>query len=61
MSEQNWLISQLKQAKEEVQSWDEWKQSAMLRGAITLSSTDGSATETPKSEPEPASRTPAED
>lgn len=40
MNEQNWLLNQLQHAKEEVQSWEEWKQSAMLKGAMTLSSSD---------------------
>ena len=55
MNEQNWLLNQLQHAKEEVQSWEEWKQSAMLKGAMTLSSSDNLAHKAADNETQPSS------
>jgi hypothetical protein len=37
MSGRNWLDRQLDQARQEVQSWDEWKRDAMRREATSIS------------------------
>lgn len=57
MNEQNWLLNQLQHAKEEVQSWEEWKQSAMLKGAMTLSSSDSLTHKVADNETQPTSDT----
>jgi hypothetical protein len=38
MSNRNWLENQIDQARQEVDSWTEWKREAMRREATSISS-----------------------